>query len=51
MAIKNGIGRKTARVLLDTFGTPGGVFKASDDDLDSIPRLQKKSKSAIRRLR
>lgn len=51
MAIKNGIGRKTARVLLDTFGTPGGVFKASDDDLDNIPRLQKKSKSAIRRLR
>lgn len=51
MAIKNGIGRKTARVLLDKFGTPGGVFRASDDDLDDIPRLQKKSKSAIRRLR
>ena len=45
------IGKKMARVLLDTFKTPGGVFKASDDELDSIPRLQSKSKEAIRRMR
>lgn len=51
MSIKNGVGKKTARILLDKFKTPGGVFKASDDDLDSIPRLQKKSKEAIKRMR
>lgn len=47
----DGIGTKMARTLLDTFKTPGGVFKASDNDLDNIPRLQKKSKEAIRRMR
>ena len=47
----DGVGKKMARTLLDTFKTPGGVFKASDDDLDAIPRLQKKSKEAIRRMR
>ena len=47
----DGVGIKMARTLLDTFKTPGGVFKASDNDLDNIPRLQKKSKEAIRRMR
>lgn len=47
----DGVGKKMARTLLDTFKTPGGVFRASDDELDSIPRLQKKSKEAIRRMR
>ena len=51
MAIKNGVGKKTARTLLNEFGTPGGVFRASDEDLDKIPRLQEKSKEAIRRMR
>lgn len=45
------VGKKMARVLLDEFKTPGGVFKASDDDLEDIPRLQKKSKEAIKRMR
>ena len=40
-----------ARRLLDAFKTPGGVFRAKDDELDEIPRLQKKSKAAIRRMR
>lgn len=47
----DGVGTKMARTLLDNFKTPGGVFKASDNDLDNIPRLQKKSKEAIRRMR
>ena len=47
----DGVGTKMARTLLDTFKTPGGVFRASDNDLDNIPRLQKKSKEAIRRMR
>ena len=46
----DGVGTKMARTLLDIFKTPGGVFKASDNDLDNIPRLQKKSKEAIRRI-
>lgn len=45
------VGNKMARVLLDTFGTPGGIFSASDSELDNIPRLQKVSKDAIRRMR
>ena len=45
------VGKTMARRLLDTFKTPGGVFKAEDDELDEIPRLQKKSKAAIRRMR
>lgn len=45
------VGKTMARRLLDTFKTPGGVFKAEDEDLDEIPRLQKKSKAAIRRMR
>lgn len=51
MGIKNGVGKKMARTLLDKFKTPGGVFKASDDELDEVPRLSKKSKNAIRRMR
>ena len=47
----DGVGTKMARTLLDIFKTPGGVFKALDNDLDNIPRLQKKSKEAIRRMR
>lgn len=46
-----GVGPKMARTLLDSFQTPGGVFNASDEELDSVPRLQKKSKDAIRRMR
>lgn len=46
-----GVGKKMARTLIDTFGTPGAVFKASDEDLNSVPRLQQKSKDAIRRMR
>lgn len=47
----DGIGAKMARILLDAFRTPGGVFRASDDELDNIPRLQNKSKKSIRRMR
>ena len=47
----DGVGKKMARTLIDEFKTPGGVFKASDEDLDKIPRLQKKTKEAIRRMR
>ena len=45
------VGKKMARVLLNTFKTPGGVFNASDEDLDNVPRLQKQSKDAIKRMR
>lgn len=45
------VGKKMARTLLNTFKTPGGVFNATDEELDSIPRLQKQSKNAIRRMR
>lgn len=45
------VGKTMARRLLDKFKTPGGVFNASDDDLNNIPRLQKKSKVAIKRMR
>ena len=46
-----GVGKKMARTLLDEFKTPGKVFKADDDELNKIPRLQEKSKNAIRRMR
>lgn len=46
-----GVGKKMARTLLDNFKTPGGIFKASDDELNDIPRLQSKSKEAIKRMR
>ena len=45
------VGKKMARVLLDTFGTPGAIFRASDNELDNVPRLQQVSKNAIRRMR
>ena len=45
------VGPKMARVLLDTFKTPGKVFRATDEQLDDVPRLQTKSKEAIRRMR
>lgn len=47
----DGVGTKMARILLDNFKTPGGVFNASDTELDNIPRLQTKSKQAIKRMR
>lgn len=46
-----GVGSKMADRLLDVFGTPGGVFKASSEELDSVKRLQEKSKKAIKRMR
>lgn len=45
------VGKKMARTLLNIFKTPGGVFNASDEDLDNVPRLQKQSKDAIKRMR
>lgn len=45
-----GVGKKMARTLLDNFRTVGAVFCATDEELDDIPRLQKKSKDAIRRM-
>lgn len=45
------VGPKMARVLLDIFKTPGKVFRATDEQLDDVPRLQTKSKEAIRRMR
>lgn len=50
-AIKNGVGEKMARALLDKFGTPGRILNASDEELDEVPRLSAKSKAAIKRLR
>lgn len=44
-------GTKVARKLLDNFHTPGGVFKATDEELDQVPRLTQKTKAAIRRMR
>lgn len=46
-----GVGRKMARKLLDKFGTPGQVFQADDSELSDIPRIQKKTLKAIRRMR
>lgn len=46
-----GVGDKMADKLLDTFKTPGGVLKASSEDLDKVKRLQSKSKKAIKRMR
>lgn len=50
-AIKNGVGEKMARKLLEKFGTPGRILNASDEELDEVPRLSAKSKAAIKRLR
>jgi len=44
-------GPKAARKLLNAFNTPGGVFKATDEELDKVPRLTKITKNAIRRMR
>lgn len=44
-------GPKTARKLLDYFETPGKVFKASDNELNDVPRLTKETIRAIRRMR
>ena len=44
-------GPKAARKLLKAFHTPGGVFKATDEELNQIPRLTKVTKNAIRRMR
>ena len=44
-------GPKAARKLLNAFKTPGGVFKATDEELDQVPRLTKVTKNAIRRMR
>ena len=44
-------GPKTARKLLDLFGTPGKVFKATDEDLNKVPRLTTTTINAIRRMR
>lgn len=46
-----GVGNKMADSLLDKFGTPGGVFKASSDELDEVKRLSARSKRAIKRMR
>lgn len=46
----NGVGKKTAQRLLDTFHTPGGVFNASREELEQIPRLKKKSIDEILRM-
>ena len=45
------VGAKMARTLLDTFDTPGKVFKASDHELDNVRLLRQKSKDAIKRMR
>ena len=45
------VGPKMARTLLDHFRTPGGVFNATDEELDNVPRLYSVSKAAIRRMR
>lgn len=45
------VGAKMARTLLDTFQTPGKVFKASDEELDNVRLLRAKSKDAIKRMR
>ena len=47
----DGVGAKMARILLDNFHTPGGVFNATDEELNNVPRLQQKSKQAIKRMR
>lgn len=44
-------GPKAARKLLNAFNTPGGVFRATDEELDEVPRLTKITKNAIKRMR
>lgn len=45
------LGPKMARTLLNTFKTPGGVFKATDEELDNIKGLRKSVKKEIKRMR
>ena len=45
------IGEKTAEKLLNAFGTPGRIFNATDEDLDSIAGLTKKQKNVIKGMR
>lgn len=47
----NSVGKKMANKLLDKFKTPGGVFRATDEELDEIPRLSAKAKGSIKRMR
>lgn len=45
------LGPKMARKLLDNFQTPGGVFKATDEELNNIKGLRKDVKEEIKRMR
>ncbi|MBO5476328.1 MAG: hypothetical protein J6A15_01055 [Clostridia bacterium] len=45
------VGEKTAKTLLEHFGSPRGVLNATDEELDTVPRLYKESKESIRRCR
>lgn len=45
------LGEKNARKLLDKFKTPGGVFKATDEELNTIKGLRKDVKEQIKRMR
>jgi len=45
------IGVVTAEKLLDIFGTPGGVFNATDDELKNIKGISKKQIKIIQRMR
>ena len=47
----DGVGEKTAQKLLNKFHTPGGVFSASEEELNKIPRLSKKIIKEILRMR
>ncbi len=40
-------GPKTARKLLDNFGNVQNIFNATEEELNTIPRLSKKTKQAI----
>lgn len=47
----DGVGEKTAQKLLNKFHTPGGVFSASEEELNKIPRLSKKIIKEILRMK
>lgn len=47
----DGVGEKTARRLLDEFHTPGGVFAATEEELNNIPRLSNKVIKEILRMK
>ena len=46
----DGVGKQTARTLLKNFKKPSHVLCATEDELDSIPRLSKKAKRNILRM-